>query len=67
MDDNDFREVGTFADEFGIVFLLEVDAHETVCLVGVELGIVVYDLGDCNGLKTGQFGKTRIVFPVFFL
>ena len=34
-DNDDLRKVRTVADELGVILLLEVDSHESLCLVGV--------------------------------
>ena len=52
-DDDDLRQVGAVADELAAVVTLEADAHEALGQVGLELGVVVDDLGGRDGLEAG--------------
>ena len=67
VDDNNLRKIGAVADIFGIVLFLQVYADKALSLVGIELGVVVYDFGNCNGLEAGKLGTAWIILAVFLL
>ena len=65
-DDDDFRHVRAVADEVALVFL-EAHSYEAFLHIGVELGVVAYDLGSCNGLETSNFGTSREILAILGL
>ena len=66
-DDDDLGEVGAVADVLAAVVALEADAHEAFGEVGLELGVVVDDLGGGDGLEARELGAARVVLAVFLL
>ena len=67
VDDNNLRKIGAVADIFGIVLFLQVYADKALSLVGIELGVVVDDFRDRNGLEAGKLGTAWIILAVFLL
>ena len=67
MDDNDFRQVRTLADELGIILLLEVCSDKAFFLVCIKLGVVVHNLCNLDRLESGKLSLAWIILSVLLL
>ena len=66
-DGDDFTQVRAVADILSAIVFLKADADEALCQVGIKLGVVVDNLGGCDGLEVGDFRLAGEEVPVFFL